>query len=366
MKLFEITAYLESLAPLSYQEDYDNAGLIVGSPDQDISQVLISLDCTEAVVDEAIRAGCQLIVSHHPIVFKGLKKFNGKTYVERVVQKAIRHQVALYAIHTNLDNIAAGVNARICETLGLRNYRILQPKANLLKKLVTYVPLAQAEAVKDALFKAGAGNIGHYSECSFSAEGQGSFKGDDTTHPYVGTPGRRHYENEVRVETIYPANLESKLLMALFLAHPYEEVAYDLYTITNQHQQVGAGMIGELELPTDELSYLQHIKVKLKASVIRHTELLNKPVKKVAVCGGAGGFLLKQAIAAGADIFITADYKYHEFFDAEHKIIIADVGHFETEQFTQQLLFDVLQKRFSGLSLQLTGVNTNPVKYFIG
>ncbi|GAB2700226.1 Nif3-like dinuclear metal center hexameric protein [Mucilaginibacter koreensis] len=366
MKLTEVTAYLESLAPLSYQEDYDNSGLIVGSPSQEVDRVLISLDCTEAVVEEAIRTSCQLIISHHPIVFKGLKKFNGKTYVERVVQQAIRNDIALYAIHTNLDNMAAGVNAKICEVLGLKNYRILQPKGGILKKLVTYVPMAQAEAVKDALFKAGAGHIGNYSECSFSATGQGSFKGNEHTHPYVGEPGKRHYEDEVRVEIIYPANLESKILMALFLAHPYEEVAYDLYQLTNQHQQIGAGMIGELELPTDELSYLQHIKNKLKASVIRHTELLNKPVKKVAVCGGSGGFLLKQAIAAGADLFITADYKYHEFFDAEGKIVIADVGHFESEQFTQQLVFDLLQQKFSGLQLRLTEVNTNPVRYLVG
>jgi dinuclear metal center YbgI/SA1388 family protein len=366
MKLVEITTYLESIAPLAYQEEYDNSGLIVGAAGQEISQVLISLDCTEAVLEEAIHTGCQLIISHHPIVFKGLKKFNGKTYVERVVQKAIRHDVALYAIHTNLDNMAAGVNAEICETLGLQHCRILQPKGGILKKLVTYVPLAQAEAVKDALFTAGAGYIGNYSECSFSATGRGSFKGNEHTHPYVGEPGKRHYEDEVRIETVYPANLESKILMALFLAHPYEEVAYDLYPLTNQHQQIGAGMIGELELPTNETSYLQHIKTKLKAPVIRHTELLNRPVKKVAVCGGSGGFLLKQAIAAGADVFITADYKYHEFFDAEGKIVIADVGHFESEQFTQQLLFDLLHQKFIGLQLRLTEVNTNPVRYFIG
>ena len=365
MKLNEITTYLESIAPLAYQEDYDNAGLIVGSPGQEISQALISLDCTEAVVDEAIHTGCQLIISHHPIVFKGLKKFNGKSYVERVVQKAIQHQIALYAIHTNLDNVAAGVNARICETLGLMNYRILQPKGNLLKKLVTYVPLAQAEAVKDALFKAGAGHIGNYSECSFGVEGQGSFKGGEHTSPYAGRPGQRHYEPEIRVETVYPVNLESKVLMALFLAHPYEEVAYDLYQLTNQHQQAGAGMIGELELPTDEASYLQHIKNKMKATVIRHTALLGRPVKKVAVCGGAGGFLLKQAIVAGADMFITADYKYHEFFDAEDKIVIADTGHFESEQFTQQLLHNLIQNKFANFALRLTEINTNPIKYFI-
>src|SRR5471030_1468287 len=365
MKLSLLTNYLESLAPLAYQEDYDNSGLIVGSPEQEINQALISLDCTEAVVDEAIATGSQVIISHHPIVFRGLKKFNGKTYVERVVEKAIRNNISIYAIHTNLDNIMTGVNAKICETLGLKNCRILSPKHNLLKKLVTYIPISHADEVRNALFNAGAGNIGNYSETSFNAEGTGTFKGNEDSNPYVGEPGFRHTENEIRIETVYPANLESKVIMALILAHPYEEVAYDLYNLTNQHQQVGAGMIGELEEPVDEEEFLFEVKQRMHAHVIRHTAFTGKHVKKVAVCGGAGGFLLKQAIAAGADVFVTADYKYHEFFDAEGKIVIADVGHFESEQFTQQLLYEIIQKKFTTFALRLTEVNTNPVKYFI-
>lgn len=365
MKLHELTTYLESIAPLAYQEDYDNSGLIVGNGNQEITQGLISLDCTEAVVDEAIRTGCQIIISHHPIVFKGLKKFNGKTYVERVVEKAIRHNIALYAIHTNLDSVMDGVNARICQVLGLINPRILSAKNGILKKLVTYVPLSHAAAVRNALFKAGAGQIGDYSECSFNAEGTGTFKAGQGTDPYVGQPGEQHHEAETRIETVYPAHLESKLLMALFLNHPYEEVAYDLYNLTNQHQQVGAGMIGELEHAVSEHEFLSSLKSNLKSAVIRHTQLTGKPVKKVAVCGGSGGFLLKQAIAAGADVFVTADYKYHEFFDAEDKIVIADVGHFESEQFTQHLLFEIIQKKFSNFAVRLTEINTNPIKYFI-
>ena len=365
MKLSQLTTYLESLAPLAYQEEYDNSGLIVGRPEQDIYQALISLDCTEAVVDEAIATDCQVIISHHPIVFRGLKKFNSKTYVERVVEKAIRNDIAIYAIHTNLDNIMTGVNARICETLGLQNCRILAPKHNLLKKLVTYVPMSHADEVRNALFEAGAGNIGNYSECSFSSEGSGTFKGNEYTDPYVGEPGKRHLENEIRIETVYPATLESKILMALVLAHPYEEVAYDLYALTNQHQQVGSGMIGELEAPMEAEAFLYHIKERMRAQVIRHTAFTGRHIKKVAVCGGAGGFLLKHAIAAGADIFITADYKYHEFFDAEGQLIIADIGHFESEQFTQQLLYEIIKKKFTTFALRLTEVNTNPVKYFI-
>jgi dinuclear metal center YbgI/SA1388 family protein len=365
MKLSQLTTYLESIAPLAYQEDYDNAGLIVGNPDQEIHQVLISLDCVEAVVDEAIAANCQVIISHHPIVFKGLKKFNSKTYVERVVEKAIRNNIALYAIHTNLDSVLTGVNAKICEMLGLENTRILAPKHGLLKKLVTYVPTNHVDQVRNALFHAGAGNIGNYSECSFNAEGSGTFKGNEDSDPYVGEPGVRHTEEETRIETVYPANLESKILMALILAHPYEEVAYDLYALTNQHQQVGSGMIGELEQPMHAEEFLYHLKETMHVHVIRHTAFTGKPIKKVAVCGGSGGFLLKHAINAGADIFITADYKYHEFFDADGKIIIADIGHFESEQFTQQLLQEMISKRFHDLPIRLTSVNTNPVKYFM-
>jgi dinuclear metal center YbgI/SA1388 family protein len=365
MKLSQLTSYLESLAPLSYQEDYDNSGLIVGNPDKEVQQALLSLDCTEAIVDEALAKGCQVIISHHPIVFRGLKKLNGKTYVERVVEKAIKNDIAIYAIHTNLDNIMDGVNAKICETLELTNCRILAPKGGLLKKLVTYVPADKAEQVRNALFHAGAGNIGNYSECSFNADGTGTFKGNEDTNPYVGEPGKRHHENEVRIETVYPATIESKLLMALFLAHPYEEVAYDLYDLTNQHNLVGSGMIGELEEELSEEEFLFVLKQNMQAKVIRHTTLRGKSVKRVAVCGGAGGFLLKYAISAGADFFVTADYKYHEFFDAEGKVVIADIGHFESEQFTAQLLYDIIRKKFPTFAIRLTEINTNPVKYFI-
>ena len=365
MKLSQLTTYLETIAPLHYQEDYDNAGLIVGQPDKEVMQALISLDCTEDVVDEAIATNCEVIISHHPIVFKGLKKFNGKTYVERVVEKAIRHNIALYAIHTNLDSVLDGVNARICDTLGITNRHILSPKQNILKKLVTYVPLSHADQVRNALFVAGAGNIGNYTETSFNTEGSGTFKANEDANPYVGEAGVRHTESEIKIETIYPLNLESKVLMALILAHPYEEVAYDLYSLTNQHQQVGSGMVGELDTPVNTEDFLRLIKDRMQTGVIKHTEFTGRPIKKVAVCGGSGSFLLKQAIAAGADMFITADYKYHEFFDAEGKIVIADIGHFESEQFTQQLLQDKLQAKFPTFATRLTSVNTNPVKYFI-
>jgi dinuclear metal center YbgI/SA1388 family protein len=365
MKLHELTNYLESLAPLAYQEDYDNSGLIVGHPDKEINSALVSLDCTEAVVDDAIAKGCQVIVSHHPIVFKGLKKLNGKTYVERVIEKAIKNNIAIYAIHTNLDAVANGVNARICETLGLTDCRILAPKHGLLKKLVTYVPVNYADKVRAALFAAGAGQIGNYTEVSFNTEGTGTFKAGENADPFVGEKGIIQKEPEIKIEVVYPVNLENKILVALFMEHPYEEVAYDLYALTNQYQTVGSGMVGELAEPIDELAFLQMVKYKMNAGAIRYTKLRHKPVKRVAVCGGSGSFLLKNAISAGADVFVTADFKYHEFFDAEEKLVIADIGHFESEQFTQNLIVELIKKKFANFAVRLTEVNTNPIKYLI-
>lgn len=365
MKLREITSFLETLAPLAYQEDYDNSGLIVGHPDKEISGAIISLDCTESVVDEAIQHGLNLIISHHPIVFKGLKKFNGNTYVERVVMKAIKHDIALYAIHTNLDHVSVGVNKKICDKLGIKNPVILKSRKDSLRKLVTFSPQAHAEEIRTALFKAGAGNIGDYSECSYNTNGVGTFKAGEGTNPFIGEKGKQHHESEVRIETIYPVNLEQKILAALFESHPYEEVAYDLYPISNSHPQVGSGMIGNLESDTDELEFLNFVKDRLGAKVIRHTALRSKKIRRVAVCGGSGSFLLQYALKAGADIFITGDFKYHEFFDAEGKLIIADVGHFETEQFTQELLLELITEKFSNFALRLTLQNTNPINYLI-
>ncbi|MFD0940317.1 Nif3-like dinuclear metal center hexameric protein [Pedobacter boryungensis] len=365
MKLSEITNYLESIAPLNYQEDYDNSGLIVGHANDEIHAALVALDCTEQIIEEAISKNCNLIITHHPIVFKGLKKFNGKTYVERVVLKAIKNNIALYAIHTNLDHVAHGVSGEICKRLGIQNAKTLSPKTNLLKKLVTFCPTAQADQVRNALFAAGAGNIGNYGECSFNTEGTGTFKGNQETNPFVGERGMQHQEAEVRIETIFKTQDERKILLALLENHPYEEVAYDIYTLANKLENVGAGMVGWLSQEMDSIDFLNLVKEKMYAKVIRHTNLLSKKIKKVAVCGGSGSFLLKDAIAAGADAFITADFKYHEFFDAEEKLIICDIGHYESEQFTSNLLIDNIQEKFPNFAIRLTEHNTNPINYFI-
>jgi dinuclear metal center YbgI/SA1388 family protein len=360
----DVISYLEAVAPPSLQESYDNAGLIVGDETKKVKGVLIALDSTEAIIDEALKKSCNLIIAHHPIVFSGLKKFNGKNYVERVVIKAIQNNIAIYAAHTNLDNVQCGVNKKICDILGLQNCRILAPKKNILRKLVTFCPADKAEKIRTALFEAGAGHIGNYDECSYNIEGYGTFRAGKGTDPFVGEKGVQHRENETRVETIFPFYLQSGIIANLLKAHPYEEVAYDIYPLENSYLQVGSGMIGELENEMAEKDFLTHIKKVMKTDCIRHTALLNKKVKSVAVCGGAGSFLLKDAIREKADIFITGDFKYHQFFDADGKIVIADIGHYESEQFTKELFYELLMQNFSTFAAHLSETVTNPINYF--
>ncbi|MBL7800215.1 MAG: Nif3-like dinuclear metal center hexameric protein [Chitinophagales bacterium] len=362
MKIKDITTYLEHIAPLALQESYDNCGLIVGDKEWEVSKVLVTLDCTEAIVDEAIAEGCNLIVAHHPIVFSGLKKINGKNYVERTIIKAIKNDVAIYAIHTNYDNVMNGVNAMIASRLGLTNVKMLSPKGGLLKKLITFIPDEHYQAVSSAVFAAGAGHIGNYSETSFNTPGFGTFRGNEHSNPTIGKAGELEKVAEIRFETIFPAYLEGKVLRALFSAHPYEEVAYDVVLLQNQWNQVGSGMIGEVE-EQSEMDFLQSIKATMEAKVVRHTPTLGKTIKKVAICGGSGRFLLNDAIAAGADAFVTADFKYHDFFDADSKIVVADIGHYESEQFTKDLLKSHLLEKFPTFAVLKSKINTNPINY---
>ena len=365
MKIRDITAQLEQIAPLSLQENYDNAGLLTGNADWECTGIITTLDATEEVVLEAIEKKANLIVAHHPIIFGGLKKITGRNYVEKTIITAIKNDIAIYAIHTNLDNVLHGVNARIADKLGLINRRILSEKSGLLKKLYTYVPDAQLEAVRDALFAAGAGQIGNYSECSFNTAGEGTFRGGEGSQPFVGSPGTRHTESEKKLELIFEAWNEKRILNALIKSHPYEEVAYEIISLDNNYQQVGSGLIGELEQAMRETDLLGMLKNAFGLQVIRHTPLLGKPVKKLALCGGAGSFLTVAAVAAGADWYITADVKYHEFFDANSRLVLADIGHFESEQYTSDLLLEVLSEKFPNFAVQKTGVKTNPVNYFL-
>lgn len=364
MLIKDLIAVLETYAPLSYQESYDNAGLITGNPLAEATGALLSLDCLEATLDEAILMGCNVVIAHHPIVFSGLKKITGSNYVERTLIKAIQHQIAIYAAHTNLDNVANGVNAKIAQKLGLVKTQILHPKKQLLKKLVTFVPEKEANQVRKALFEAGAGHIGNYDSCSFNTSGVGTFKGNEATNPFVGKPLQYQEEPETRLEMVFNAHLENRILKALLNNHPYEEVAYDIYWLDNPLNTIGSGLIGELPDAISETAFLSLVKDKLKAGILKHTALTQKPIQKVALCGGSGQFLLKMAMAAKADAYLTADFKYHEFFDAEGQLLVIDAGHYETEQFTPEIFYEIIQNKFPKFATYLSKVNTNPVNYF--
>lgn len=359
----DITDVLEELAPLAHAEDFDNVGLLVGNHHMQVTGVLVTLDTLECVVNEAIANQCNLIVSFHPIIFKGLKKITGNSYVERVVIKAIQHNIAIYSMHTALDNSAHGVNAKICEVLGLSQTKILIPQKATIKKLVTYVPLSHAAMLKKALFEAGAGNIGNYSHCSFTSNGTGSFKALEKAKPLKGEIGQIHQEKEAQIHVIYTHDREDEILGALFAHHPYEEVAYELSTLENANQNIGMGMIGMLPNAIDAIEFLQLVKQKMDCGTIRHSQLTGRPVRKVAVLGGSGAFAITAAKTMGADVFITADVKYHQFFEAEGQMVIADIGHFESEQFTKNLLVEHLTKKIPNFAIRLSESKTNPIKY---
>ena len=364
MKIGEIISFLEAMAHPSLQEHYDNAGLLTGDSGWECKGIICSLDAIEEVVREAIQKNCNLIVAHHPIIFGGLKKVNGKNYVERTVITAIKNDIAIYAIHTNLDNTIDGVNGRMAKMLGLRNISILSPKQDTLKKLFTFVPVDKAEQVRNAIFAAGGGYIGNYSECSFNAAGEGTFKAEPGTNPYAGDVGKRHIEKELKIEVILPGYLENRIVAAMKAVHPYEEVAYDVVELSNVNIRIGSGVIGEVARPMTENDFLTLLKKVFQVQIVRHTALSGKPIGKVALCGGAGSFLVSKALARGADVYVTADMKYHEFFDANGRMLIADIGHYESEQFTINLLQEILEQKFPTFAVLKTEVQTNPVRYY--
>jgi len=365
MKMASIITALEAVAPPALQENYDNAGLLTGMPDWDCTGAVVSLDATEDVIEEAISRKCNMVIAHHPIIFKGLKKLNGKNYIERAIIKAIKNDIALYAIHTNLDNVLNGVNGMMAEKLGLKQTRVLAPKTDALCKLVVFVPEAQADKVRDAIFAAGAGHIGNYSQCSFNSQGTGTFTAEKGAHPFIGEVGKPEATAELKIETVFPSWLQAAVLAALRAAHPYEEPAFDIYQLGNSYERAGAGLVGILPEPMEEESFLRYLKEVFALPGLRHSPLRGKQVKLVALCGGAGSFLISNAVAAKADFFITGDMKYHEFFDADGRMVIADVGHYESEQFTIDLIIRLLREKFPTFAALKTGVRTNPVSYFL-
>lgn len=363
MQVKDVAKVMEEIAPLTYAEDFDNVGLLVGDYSNDVTGILVTLDTTEEVVEEAIAKNCNLIISFHPIIFSGLKKLNGNNYVEKAVLKAIKNDINIYATHTALDNSKVGVNFKIAEQLRLTNTSILIPKENTIKQLITYVPTENLAALKNALYEAGAGKIGNYDSCGFSTEGKGNFRPIEGANPFIGEKGKLESVAESRVEVVMPQHLEGEILKALFNNHPYEEVAYSVINLNNKNKYIGIGMIGELEKEMSEQDFFSYLKTQMNTPMIRHSKLLNKKIKKVAVLGGSGAFAIKNAKNAGADIYITADLKYHDFFSSENKLVLADIGHFESEQFTKNLITSYLKEKFTNFVIFNSGINTNPVNY---
>lgn len=364
MKISEIISFLDGLAPPGLQESYDNSGLLVGNSLQPVSKALITLDVTEDVVNEAMKDNCELIIAHHPLIFKPLKKIDTHSTIGSLITKLVKNNIAVYAIHTNLDNVLDGVNGMLARKLGLKNLRILQPKANNLSKLVVFCPNEHVEKVQQAMFQAGAGNIGKYNSCSFNTSGYGTFKADEGANPFVGEVGKLHREEETKIEVILPSYFISDVVHAMIDSHPYEEVAYDIYPLTNIQQNAGAGMLGELETEIEIVDFLNTLKEKLDTPFLRHSKLVERKIKKIAVCGGSGSFLIREAFKAGADVFITGDVKYHDFFEHTGLMTIVDAGHYETEQFTKELLYDRLKGKFPNFALQISKSITNPI-YFL-
>ncbi len=363
MKIKEIIDYFEEMTPFALQESYDNSGVIIGNKNSETEKALICLDITEEILEEALDKKCDLIISHHPLIFKGLKRINGNSYVERIILKAIKNDVSILSVHTNLDKTNPGVNSILCDKLDVKNKKILSGEEGSIAKLVTFCPVNHAAEVRDALFAAGAGHIGNYSSCSFNTEGKGSFKALENANPFVGKKNVLHMEEELRIETIFPKAKKAKILNALLKSHPYEEVAFDIYSLENKNINTGFGMYGFLDEEISEIDFLNKVKKQLKCERLRHSDFIGKEIKKIAVCGGSGAFLLKEAISCGADAFITGDMKYHDFFEAEKKILIIDAGHYETEQFTMELIHTDIIKNFPTFALFISEHNTNPIKY---
>jgi dinuclear metal center YbgI/SA1388 family protein len=363
MKLKDISSYLDNIVPISYQESYDNAGLQAGDPEMEINSALVALDVTEDVIDEAVESGCNLIVSHHPLIFNPLKKITGRTYVERAIIKAIKNEIAIYSSHTNLDILKDGVSRKMAEKLNLHDIKVLSPLKNHLLKLVTFIPEDHFEKVREAVFGAGAGVTGNYDNCSFSHPGTGSFRAGTGSNPYVGEKGRIHFEKEIRFETILPAHLKEGVIKALITSHPYEEVAYDIYALENEYNEAGLGCTGKLSADMEETDFLKHISNVFNAGGVRFSKLTGKKIKSVALCGGSGIGLLGDAISSGADVFVTSDIKYHDFCNAGNIILLVDTGHYESEKFSTEILYDLIIKKFPTFAVRFSETNTNPINY---
>ena len=361
--LGEFTRWLEELIPPAFQEQYDNSGLQVGDPDASINSVLLTVDVTSEVIAEAREHGCNLIISHHPLIFTPLKRIAGGSETELCVASAVRGGIAIYSAHTSFDNVSWGVSHILAEKIGLTKIRVLAPLKGKLSKLIAFVPVSHAARVREALFAAGAGHIGNYDRCSFNVPGDGTYRAGEGADPYAGQVGEDHSEPEIRIEAVMPSHLSSSCVRALLAAHPYEDVAYDIIALENEYHGAGAGAIGTLPATLTGIMLLERLKEVTGIPVIRYSGDTARTVKTIAVCGGSGSDLISVAARAGADAFVTGDIKYHAFAQAPHDMIVADIGHYESEKFSLELLHNLIKKKFPKFALRFSGIKTNPVNY---
>jgi len=360
----DISSCIEEFAPLSWQESWDNCGLLIGNPEQPVDKVLLTVDVTEAVVAEAVSVQTQMIISHHPLIISGIRQLTGNTDAQRAISLAIKHDIAIYAAHTNIDSAPGGVSYRMAAKLGLVDLQALSPHKGELQKLITFIPASHFELVRQAIFDAGAGHIGNYDSCGYSVGGKGTFRALDGSQPFVGRHDTLHTEPEIRFETVFPSHLNRQIVTALMGNHPYEEPAFDIYTLQNTDKRIGLGVVGVLPVPVSEQHFLEKLKETFFSPVIRHTNLKEKEIQRIALCGGSGSSLLTNAIRSKADAFVTADFKYHQFADAEQDILVADVGHFESEQFVKEIFYELLLKKFSNFAVHFSKIKTNPINHF--
>lgn len=363
MKIKEILHTLEQIAPIPLQESFDNSGVQIGDVYQEAKGAIVCIDVTEAVVDEAINLGCNLIISHHPLAFRSFKSLTGKNYVERCMIKACKHDIVVYAAHTNLDNASEGINQYLAKKLNLQHVRILDPQKSKLLKLVVFVPHSHVDVVRNALFNAGAGNIGNYDSCSYNLRGEGTFRAQQNTNPFVGKKGELHYEPETRIEVILPSYKQSEIERALLAVHPYEEPAYDFYALENVWKQAGSGIVGTLPEEMDEEDFLYLLKDTFNLKMIQHSTVRGAIIRDVAICSGSGAFLIPKAISYGADVFVTGEAKYNDYYDVEDKLLLAVVGHYESEIFTKNIFFDIISEKYPNFAVYMSGFDVNPVNY---
>lgn len=364
MTIKEVTQFLESRFPLYLQEDFDNCGVQCGNVNNEISGAMVCFEMTEKIIDEAISKNCNLVISHHPLILKrGITKIVPSDRVGAMICKALANNMVLYSMHTNIDSGEGGGNDVFAEKLGLSDVKVMAPVKGLYRKLVVNVPAEHSEKLKEALFKIGCGQQGNYQKCSYSTLGKGQFEPNGEAKPFIGTQNNLEKVEEERIEMIYPAYLQHAVIQAIYENHPYEEPAFDLFSLENTERKVGLGRIGELPEEMDCKEFFSYLKEKLNLEHLRYCGDEGKKIRRVAVCGGGGAGFIDTAIALNADAYVSGDFKYHDFFKSHSGTVLVDIGHYEGECFIKNIIFNLLKEKFTTFAVLSSEFENLNVKY---